>query len=469
MLPVRVGWDSLVRQAEGSNTLAMTLSRLKWITILAPLGFLGAVELLRWRVAPDLFSSWSGYLLIGGVALLAVLWFSQMIFTVIERLHRLLRMRNHELLALHDATLAIERRLELKAVLQGVVDEARDLFDARYGALSYLGDDGTIEAFITSGISPEDRRLIGPEPEGLGVLGVVLNEGESLRLDRVVDHPRSVGFPPQHPQMTALLAAPVRSREKVLGNLYIADDDENYHFEASDEETLSRFAVVAAVAIDNARLYGQVRALATTEERQRIAREMHDSLAQVLGYVNTKAQATQGLIDSGQTERASEQLLQMARMARSAYADVRENILSLRTTLEAGLGFIETLEAYLADWREQSGVVVELDAEPGVKGRLSALADVHLLSIVQEALTNVRKHASATTVRIHLWRDDDQIVTTIADDGAGMLDHDRGLRGFPRFGLSSMRERAESLGGTFEVESQPGQGAIVTVRLPLDR
>ncbi len=99
------------------------------------------------------------------------------------------------MLALHDATLSIERRLDLNAVLQGVVDEARDLLDARYGALMYLRDDGTKEAFITSGITPEERRRIGPDPEGHGVLGVVLNEGERLRLERIRDHPQSVGFP----------------------------------------------------------------------------------------------------------------------------------------------------------------------------------------------------------------------------------------------------------------------------------
>ncbi len=261
----------------------MTLSRLKWITILAPLVFLGVLDLIRWRIAPDLFSSWPGYVLMGGVALLAVLSFSQTIFSVIERLQRRLHMQNHELLALHDATLSIERRLDLNAVLQGVVDEARALFDARYGALMYLRDDGTKEAFITSGITPEERRLIGPDPEGHGVLGVVLHEGDSLRLRRIEDHPQSVGFPAHHPRMTALLAVPIRSQAGVLGNLYIADGDEDYHFDQSDEDTLNRFASVAAVAIENARLHRQVQALAITEERERIAREMHDSLAQVWG------------------------------------------------------------------------------------------------------------------------------------------------------------------------------------------
>lgn len=447
----------------------MNLSRLKWITILAPLLFLGVLELLRWWIDPNLFSSWVGYILMGGIALLAVLGFSQAIFTVIERLQQRLRKQNQELLALHEATLAVERRLDLNDVLQGVVDEARSLFNARYGALMYLRDDGTKEAFITSGITLEERRLLGPEPEGHGVMGVVLDEGESLRLDRIENHPRSVGFPENHPKMTALLAVPIRSPTGVLGNLYIADGDEAFHFDESDEKTLNRFAAVAAVAIENARLHRQVRALAITEERQRIAREMHDSLAQVLGYVNTKAQATQVLLDAGQVTRASEQLRQMAETARAAYADVREGILSLRTSLDPGRGVIDALEGYLAVWREQSGVATELEAAAGVEGRLSSLAEVQLLRVVQEALTNTRKHAGATCVQIRLTIDGDYLVTTIADDGAGFLAHERAHRGMPRFGMSTMRERVESLGGTFEVVSRPGQGTRIIVRLPLDR
>jgi nitrate/nitrite-specific signal transduction histidine kinase len=322
----------------------ITLSRLKWITIVAPLAFLALLEIVRSWLLPDLFSSWPGLLLLGGIALLGLLVFSQVIFSVIERLQRRLQQQNDELLALHHASLAIERQLELQTVLQGVVDEARTLLGARYGALSYLRDDGTMEAFLTSGIAPEVQAAIGPPPSGHGVLGVVIDEGQTLRLDDVGAHPQSVGFPPHHPPMKPLLAVPIRSQGVVFGNLYLADY-EGVRFEQSDEETLARFAAMAAVAIENARLHEQVRALAITEERERIAREMHDSLAQVLGYVNTKAQATQVLLETNQLEKAEAQLTQMAGAARSAYADVREGILSRRTSLDGARRLQDTLRA----------------------------------------------------------------------------------------------------------------------------
>lgn len=202
---------------------------------------------------------------------------------------------------------------------------------------------------------------------------------------------------------------------------------------------------------------------------ERIAREMHDSLAQVLGYVNTKVQATEVLLANGQVEKASANLGQMADAARSAYADVREGILSLRTSLDGDRGFTDTLRDYLQVWQEQSGVKAELEAPEAVESRLPALAEVQLLRIVQEALSNIRKHAGASHVRIRLDLEDGRMVTTISDDGAGFAPEDRAHRGLPRFGMSTMRERAESLGGSFAVDSTPGDGTTVTVRLPLER
>jgi nitrate/nitrite-specific signal transduction histidine kinase len=458
------------RANRGTETMpsTITLSQLKWITIVAPLVFLGVLEAVRSWLLPDLFSSWPGFLLLAGIALLGLLVFSQVIFSVIERLQRQLQQQNDELLALHHASLAIEGQLELQTVLQGVVDEARTLLGARYGALSYLRDDGTMEAFLTSGIAPEVAAKIGPPPKGHGVLGVVIDEGQTLRLDDVGAHPHSVGFPPHHPPMKPLLAVPIRSQGVVFGNLYLADY-EGVQFEQSDEETLVRFAAMAAVAIENARLHEQVRALAITEERERIAREMHDSLAQVLGYVNTKVQATQVLLETNQIDKAEAQLTQMAGAARSAYADVREGILSLRTSLDGSRSLQDTLREYLTVWQEQSGVRAELvDATEGTV-RLSALAEVQLLRIIQEAMANVRKHAQASDVRIELARDEGRLVARIVDDGIGFDPEERTHMGVPRFGMSTMRERAESLGGDFDVSSTPGKGTCITVRLPLER
>lgn len=449
----------------------MSLRQLKWTTIIAPLVFLLAIDLVRRTLAPELMRAWPGDLLVAGIVLFAALIFSETVFGRIERMQARLARQNRELLALHDAGLDVAGELGLDLVLRKVVDHATDLLGARYGALSVPSPAGGIESFITAGITPEERALIGPPPVGHGLLAVVLQEGQRLRMPDLTKDPRSIGFPPNHPPMHSLLAVPIVSAGRVLGNLYVAEKQGALEFSVEDEETLVRFATQAALAIENARLHRRVRALAISEERERIAREMHDTLAQVLGYVNTKAQAVQELLRRDQSERAAVQVGQLGEAARAAYADVREGILALRTTLGAGRGLLEALTDYLQVWSQQSDLQATLLVTPPYADlrSLAPAAELQLLRIVQESLSNVRKHAAAAHVAIQIDADARQIQTSIVDDGRG-FDPQRVRPGddrLPHFGLSTMRERAESVGGSLEITSAPGEGTRVVVRLPV--
>lgn len=447
---------------------AMSLRRLKWMSIVIPVAFVLAVDVLRHTVRPDLLLSWPGYVLVGGVVLIGALLFADVIFGVVGRMQRRLEQKNRELLALHEAAVAVSSELGIDAVLQKVVDEARELVGARYGALSVLGSDGRIEHFITSGITAEQRARIGPPPTGHGLLGVALKEGQPLRLPDLSHDPRSVGFPPNHPPMRSLLVVPVFAAGAVMGNLYLAEKLENEEFSTEDEESLQRFATQAGVAIANARLHRQVGSVAITDERERIAREMHDSLAQVLGYVNTKAQAAQELIEAGEPGRASAHIGQLAEAARSAYVDVRENILALRTSALAGRPLAEALREYAVAWEEQSGIGTEVSVEAQTANSLlGPTGEVQLMRIIQEALANVRKHAGATQARISVVEVDGVVQTLVEDNGAGFEPTAVTRGAFPQFGLATMRERAESVGGTLTVESARGKGTRVVARLPL--
>jgi signal transduction histidine kinase len=451
------------------GVIAMSLRRLKWLTILSPLVFFGLIGAGREFLYPSLFGSWPGYLLLAGIVLIAALFFSEAVFNIIDRTQDELEQTNRELLALHVAGLDIIGDLELGTVLQRVVDEARTLVGARYGAMSFLHEDGNgIEAFLTSGITPEERAEIGPIPEGHGLLAVVLQHGERLRLEDLTKDPKAVGFPPHHPPMYSLLAVPIVASGTILGNLYLTEKEDLPAFDESDEETLQRFATLAALAIENARLHRQVGALAMVEERERIAREIHDSVAQVLGYVNTKAQAAEELIRADQPEKAATQIGQLGAAARDAYADVREHILGLRTVSTGERDFLATLHEYLTRWREQSGVAATLVTEPPEKfaPRLSGAAELQLLRIIQEGLSNVRKHAGATVVTVHLIADDGWIEARIEDNGSGFDPSAARSADYPRFGLSTMRERAESVGGTLEIESAAGRGTRIVARMP---
>ncbi|MBI4495068.1 MAG: GAF domain-containing sensor histidine kinase [Chloroflexi bacterium] len=446
----------------------MSLRRLKWLAVLAPMFFLGALDVARHALYPALLHAWPGTVLIFGTVLLGTLFFAESIFGVIDRMQVRLAQQNREMLALHEAGLAISGELGLEAVLQKVVDQARELVGSRYGALSLVKEEGGIEAFLTSGLSAEERARIGALPEGRGLLGVVLNEGQRLRLADLPRDPRAAGFPLHHPPMHSLLAVPIITRGRALGNLYLTEKETAQEFSADDEETLVRFATQAALAIENAHLHRQVKELAITEERDRIAREMHDSLAQVLGYVNTKAQAAQELLRSGQPERAAAQIGQLAEAARAAYADVRESILGLRTSLGPDIELLDALNDYLVHWQEQSGVTAELvtTSADGFDPPLPPAAELQLLRIVQEALANVRKHAAASHVLVRLAETEGWVEAVVADDGVGFDPAALGRGAFPRFGLSTMRERAEAVGGRLEIDSAPGRGTRVTVRVP---
>ncbi|MGN6672723.1 MAG: GAF domain-containing sensor histidine kinase [Thermomicrobiales bacterium] len=458
----------LARAAFVPEYVTMTLQRLKWLTIVAPLAlfFVLAVAL---NAAPVAFQTWPGLVLIATFLLVAIFAFSEVIFGVIKRMQAQQAQQNHELLALHEAGLDIIEELDLETVLQRIVDRAAALAGARYGALALVRSDGTVEAFITTGLTPAERERIGPEPVGHGLLGVVLTEGQHLRLDDLTTDPRSVGFPPHHPVMRSLLAVPIASRGEILGNLYLTEKQGALSFTEDDEQTLTRFATQAAVAIQNARLHQLAQAQAIGVERTRIAREMHDSLAQVLGYVNTKAQAAQELLRAGHTERALAQIGQLGGAARDAYADVREQILGLRASLGPDTNFIGALQEYLDQWQEQSGVRVSLavDVNEEQLRAVPPATELQLLRIVQEALSNVRKHAHATAARLTITSEGGDLIAQIADDGAGFNPAALDPAIFPRFGLTGMHERADALGGALTVQSAPGAGTQVTARVPL--
>jgi len=406
-------------------------------------------------------------LILDAAAVLVFVVFAVAMYRFIGDTQERLERRNAELLSLHGAGLDVASDLSLDVVLKKAVDRARLLVGAKYGALSVIDDRGHIEAFITSGITDEARAAIGPPPVGHGVLGVTLHEGVRLRLPDIAHHPKSAGFPANHPYMKSLLAVPVPSRA-FRGNLYLADKENgDGTFSSDDEQTLERFAVQAAIAIDNAQLHAKVADLAIAQERVRIAHEMHDGLAQVLGYVNTKVQAATAYLTRGKIEEATQQMKELAVSAREAYTDVRESIVGLRSLPEEGRTMRDALVEFVDRWKEQSGVVAAVNID--VSMRLRAAVELQLIRIVQESLTNVRKHAKASRVWIDIRRDGETLRARVKDDGVGFLRSAPARGEFPRFGLTTMHERAASIGGALMIESEPGQGTTVNFEMPLAR
>lgn len=443
--------------------LMMTLKQLKLIATLIPIGVILAVEVTRMLILGKLLL-WQR-LLLDGIAVGGIVIFSAVIFRLVGQIQDRLEHRNRELLALHAAGLDVASELSLAIVLNKVVEQARNLVGAKYGALSVIDREGNIKEFITSGVTTEERAAIGPPPVGHGVLAVSLIEGQHLRLANVAEHPRSAGFPPNHPVMRSLLAVPVSCKSPFLGNIYLSEKLDGSLFTDDEEETLERFAVQAAIAIDNAHLHAQAEEIATARERLRIAHEMHDGIAQVLGYVNTKVQAAKQYFRMGRMEEGNAQLEQLAVSARQAYSDVRESIVGLRTLPGSDRMLADVLAEFLQQWKDQSGIEVEFTIDPAL--RLQTSAELQIVRIIQESLTNVRKHARATKAGVDVRRQDDRLVVSIRDDGTGFNPEATARGEFPKFGLTTMRERASSIHGLLDIESAPGRGTTVRFTMPL--
>ena len=265
-------------------------------------------------------------------------------------------------------------------------------------------------------------------------------------------------------EIQAACIVPLQLEHQSIGGLWVGRCHD-LPFGHADATGLSRLADQAVIAIEHSILAAQMQSVTVLEERSRIAREMHDGLSQILGYLSLEIQTLEALARSGDQQMMLAELGQARGSIATAQADVRENILSLRTTLSGEAGPVAALDEYVAEFGLQSGLKARLVAENAEPILLSPLAEVQMVRIVQEALTNVRKHACAHEVLVHLCCHQGQLSVTITDDGVGF--EMPPVNG--HFGLEIMRERAESVNGGLTVTSSAGEGTRVNLWLPLQR
>src|SRR5690349_22984278 len=232
--------------------------------------------------------------------------------------------------ALSDAIGGIAGILPVDEVLQLIVDRVRGLVGARYAALGILAEDRQhIERFITSGITPEQRRLLGPPPEGHGLLGLIIRDGRSLRIPDIAAHPASYGFPPNHPMMTSLLGVPVRLKNRVIGDLYLTDKVDAVEFSDDDQRLVELFAAHAGIAIENARLHEAVQHLAVVDERERIGKDLHDGIIQTLYGISLSLEDVPEIMIVDAVEAAA-RVDRAIDTLNAAIADLRQFVVGLR-------------------------------------------------------------------------------------------------------------------------------------------
>ncbi len=372
--------------------------------------------------------------------------------------------RENAFAAMSDVVLAIAGELRLDAVLDRLVHAARELVDARYAALGIPDEDGTeFDQFLHAGMSDDLVAELGPLPRTHGMLGAMLADPRPFRTDDITQDPRFRGWwPDAHPLMRSFLGVPIVAKGDIIGAFYLTEKEGAAGFDDADEKVITVLAAHAAIAIENARLFEASRELSVIEERNRLARELHDAMTQNLFSLSLTAEAAGGLVRSDPA-RAEAEIDHVRRLARETQAELRSLIFELRPPRLEADGLVATVGKDL----EVLGRAHGLKAELRVHGTpvLASTAEMELYRIVQEALNNAVRHARAASVAVDVDTTDGTVTITVRDDGVGFDPAARAIRE-RRLGLTSMRERAESLGGTLTIETAPRSGTTVRVEVP---
>ena len=362
-----------------------------------------------------------------------------------------------------DAVVALSADLSLPNVLKRVVEVAAAVSGAQYAALGVLaaGESdmkrGLVE-FITTGIDSKGIRAIGHVPQGIGVLGLLVTDPRPRRIADIGAHPASAGFPPHHPPMTSFLGVPIMVRDQVFGNLYLTEKQGAAEFSQSDEELVVALAGAAGVAIENARLHQRLEQLAVLGERERIARDLHDTVIQRLFATGMGLQSLVGRMEETDLRVRLQQ----------AVDELDETIREIRITifdLEARDAVKDGLRARVLSLVGEATATLGFAPKVHMDGPLDAATDAatqeELLKTLREALSNVARHANASGIEVLLHAASGTITLRVADNGVGLAkDAQRG------HGIDNMQARAESLGGVCDLSARRGGGTVVTWRVP---
>ncbi len=359
-----------------------------------------------------------------------------------------------QLKSLVQAAAAVAGAVDLHEVLKTAVDMAQHTTGARYAALGVRNQHGTLEEFIHAGMTPGMAEMVGRLPIGKGLLGRLITHPETIVVDDLRAHDAFAGFPPHHPAMKNFLGVPITAGEHVFGNFYLTDKAEG--FTKSDETMVEALAAIVGSAVSAAQLNDRIRRMALVEDRERIARDLHDAVIQELFAVGLSLQALQISISDD-----------------AAHARIEQAVVGIDEAIDALRGFIFDLRSVGATVIDPDRTIRRLvlrlvantaiEAEIEVEGVNPSEADLFddALQVVRESVSNAVRHAGASRVLVQVEGRPDGIRVRVEDDGRG-FDPTTVNRGM---GLDNLAARIRLRGGAFEIRSE--QGTAVEAVLPL--
>lgn len=444
------------RQSTGTSKRPVTLRHLKVVGVVLPVLFIVALELIRLAFIEKGFADYSPHIVLAAVTVVAVIGFSFVMFHFIARAQAEtaqvvtdLRRRQREGHAFYDVLLRISNQDPLADILAAVATHSSDLLASDHAAVCLN--------------KPTARAVeLDAAPTGTTPLrdGVAILPGADGSYDlRDLRHVRSLR---SSPKLKESLQVDVQSGDRAFGELWIGRESA-VPFDERDLEFLRTFSGFASIAVTSARVRESERQGAILAERERLARELHDSLAQVLGAVHLRLRGLAAREDAVAPAIALE-LIGLADVCEEGYGDARGAILDLHESSRVDRNLLDSLRAYLDKYSKQCGIATSLKARLEHDLVLPPRSEVQIIRVVQEALTNVRKHSGARAARVCVTAANGTVSFVVEDDGCGF--DVTGEQFEPGgFGLHSMRERMEMIGGTLLTDSAAGRGTRVVAEL----
>ena len=380
----------------------------------------------------------------------------------LELAHQMLEQRvadrTRELSALYDVMAVASASLDLETVLGSSLDRVLAVIGSEVGAMHLFDETkGVLRLAAWRGVPPDLVAKIDSVPVDSGLAGWVIEHGEPLVVPNIATGLRPLLAVPASVSQ-AYVGAPMRAKGQILGVLSVVGET-GRQFKAEEVTLLASIADEVGMAVENARLYQQAEQLAVMRERERLARELHDSVTQSLYSLTLFAEAGRDLAGDGELERVEGYLTRLGEIAQQALKEMRLLVYQLRPLALQREGLVGALQQRLDAVEGRVGVEARLLAEKLVE--LPASVEEGLYRIAQEALNNALKHAAATSVTVCIRAEDERVELEVVDDGQGFDPDTVSDRG--GMGLASMRERAEKLGGSLTVLSAPGEGTRVKV------
>ena len=379
--------------------------------------------------------------------------------------------RTRELTSLSEIALTLSQAEALGDVLDDALTQLTQVTEMDAGAIHFHRNDSKLELAANHDVSTAILTCIKSLGTDAGFITRVIEGRTPILFSHPSDPRCPAGCLDRGNCAVAiegyqtLISFPLCSKNHTFGALTLFNRAHK-EMDADLVQFLTCATNQLGLAIENARYQEEMEQVAILEERARLGRELHDNQAQMWGYLNLRTRGIIDMLQMGQVSQATVALRKMRGIIKESYEEVRRSIFDLRYSAPANGDLSTALQHYLEEYTLQCGIKTELTPTDSLVWQFAGVVEIQLLRIIQEALTNVRRHAQATKVRVSLERCEGGTVVRIEDNGQGLHHSRETITGRPRFGLQIMRERAESVGGQLNIGASRWGGALIEFVLP---